>query len=112
MDQTWRVPDEAFDAHYEALISLLDEMIRLLRAEQETFFLDWFEKDRAGIVGGRTHSVQHLLAAYGGAGSINDVLFQDHGTQRKFERLRHEIHEHAYAMLAELDEGGYYVSKR
>lgn len=82
---------ETFDAHYQALLKSLDEMIPLLRSEGDALFAEWFEKDRAKIVGGKTRGLQHLLSAYGGAGSINDTIFQERGKQRRFERLRSEI---------------------
>lgn len=109
--QTLRVA-ETFDAHYEALLKSLDEMIPLLRSEHEALFAEWFEQDRAKIAGGKTRALQHLLSAYGGAGSINDTVFQERGKQRRFEKLRSEIHKHALAMLSELDESGYYINKR
>lgn len=102
----------SFDTHYEALIKALDEMVALLRAEGDTLFADWFDVDRKKIAAGETRALQHLLSAYGGAGSINDTVFQDRSTMKKFERLRSEIWKHADAMLRELDEGGYYISKR
>lgn len=102
----------SFDNHYEALIKALDDMVPLLRSEGDTLFADWFEGDRKNIAAGKTRALQHVLSAYGGAGSINDSVFQDRSTMKKFERLRSEIWKHADAMLRELDEGGYYVNKR
>lgn len=103
---------EDFEAHYQALDKAIGEFLVLLRAANETMFADWFEKDRARISAGKTRALQHLVSAYGGAGSINDILLEDARAQKRFSKLRSEIWHHADAMLQELDEGGYYAAKR
>jgi hypothetical protein len=47
--------------------------------------------------------LQHLLSAYGGAGSINDLLFDDAALNMEFGKVRTEVWKHATAMLRELD---------
>lgn len=103
---------EDFEAHYQALNKALEECLVMLRTANETLFVDWLETDRAKIANGKTRALQHLLSAYGGAGSINDVLLEDARAQRRFSKLRSEIWKHADAMLRELDEGGYYAPHR
>jgi hypothetical protein len=99
--------DEDFDAHYNALLKSLDEMVPLLRAGGEDFFADWLAQDREKIEAGKTSAVEHLLGAYGGMGSIND-LFLEH----RPAKLRSEIWRHADAILSALDDGGHYAARR
>jgi len=101
-----------FDSRYQALLKAIDECVAVLREANESQFADWLENDRAKIVTGKTRALQHLLSAYGGAGSINDILLEDSRAQKRFSKLRSEIWKQADAMLRELDQGGYYVSKR
>ena len=94
---------EDFDAHYRQLLDALDDAVALLRSAGETQFADWLEKDRTLIAGGKTRALQHLLSAYGGAGSINDLLFEDAALNKKISKARTEVWKHASAMLRELD---------
>ena len=92
-----------FDRSYQRLLSAIDEAVLLLRSAGETQFADWLASDRPKIAAGKTRALQHLLSAYGGAGSINDILIADQAQKRKFGDLRTRISTHAKAMLRELD---------
>jgi hypothetical protein len=92
-----------FDAHYRLLLESLDKAVALLRHAGDTQFADWLDKDRTLIGDGKTHALQHLLSAYGGAGSINDLLFEDAALNKDFTKVRTEVWKHAAAMLRELD---------
>src|SRR2546423_11497543 len=63
-----------FDMRYQSLLKAIDECVAILRSANETFFADWLENDRARIATGKTRALQHLLSAYGGMGSINDII--------------------------------------
>lgn len=100
-----------FDTRYRDLLKAIDECVVVLREANESQFADWLANDRAKIAAGKTRALQHLLSAYGGAGSINDVLLGDSHAQKRFRELKSEIWKQAHAMLLELDEGGYYTTK-
>ncbi|TMD34757.1 MAG: hypothetical protein E6I89_15960 [Chloroflexi bacterium] len=101
-----------FEARYLSLLKAIDECVAMLRAADESQFADWLELDRSKIADGKTRALQHLLSAYGGAGSINDILLEDPRAQMRLTRLRNEIWKQADAMLRELDEGGHYLRGR
>jgi len=101
-----------FDTHFQSLGKAIVECVSLLRASDETQFADWLEGDQLKIANGKTRALQHLLSAYGGMGSINDILLEDPQAQKRFRKLKSEIWKHADAMLRELDEGGYYINTR
>jgi hypothetical protein len=94
---------DAFDRHYKQLLDRLDEAITLLRGVGETQFSEWLAKDRPRIASRKTSALHHLMSAFGGAGSINDILFDDDRLNRRFGKLRTEIWQHAQAMLREID---------
>lgn len=98
-----RLVTAPFDLHYKQLLERLDDAIELLREAGETQFADWLAKDRPRIAQGKTRALHHLMSAYGGAGSINDILFEDGSLNKKFGKLRTEIWQHAEAMLKEID---------
>lgn len=90
----------------------IEECVAMRRVANESQFADWLENDRAKIMIGKTRALQHLLSAYGGVGSINDILLENASAQKRFSKLRNEIWKHADAMLRELDEGGFYSGSR
>lgn len=94
---------DEFDAHYRQLLDALDNCVALLRGAGETQFANCLDKDRTLIANGKTRALQHLLSAYGGAGSINDLLFEDDALNKEFIKVRTEVWKHAAAMLRELD---------
>jgi len=58
----------------EALASLLDEVSALLRTYNEWRWADWLDTDARRIRGQDFYGIEHLLSAYGGMGSLNDVV--------------------------------------
>ena len=54
---------------------LLAQAIALLEAHGERTWAGWLRDDRARILGGDQGGVTHLLAAFGGMGSLNDIVF-------------------------------------
>jgi hypothetical protein len=55
------------------LLRVLDELGSLLRAWDEDRWADWIERDRRLIADGHPDALGHLLAAFGGMGSLRDV---------------------------------------
>ena len=80
----------------------------LLRRRGDTLFAEWLEGDRAKIAAGKTGALVHLLGAFGGMGSLNDVVFDDLHEGERFRKLTGAIWANAKAMLEELDEGRHY----
>ena len=55
------------------LISALDETVALLNRHGATHWAKWFERDRELVAKGDFFGVEHLLTAFGGMGSFNDL---------------------------------------
>ncbi|PLC43419.1 hypothetical protein C0Q88_01445 [Ralstonia pickettii] len=90
---SWRV---------ETLTKLLDEAAALLRAYEQTGWAEWLAKDAMRIRCRDGYGIEHLLSAYGGMGSLNDVVLQrsngvevtmDFNDNERFSKLRSEIYE-------------------
>src|SRR5262249_9222640 len=56
------------------LLDALDAAVALLRRYGKTMWADWLEQDRARIQNGDRYGVEHVLQAFGGMGSLNDVV--------------------------------------
>lgn len=85
----------------ENIVDLLDEAATLLRAYDQTGWADWLAKDAKRIRALDTYGIEHLLSAYGGMGSLNDVVLQrvngvdvtvDSNDNERFDKLRSEIY--------------------
>lgn len=94
------------------LVRALDEAINLLASVGETHWTEWLDCDRRRIVVRDAYGLEHLLQAFGGMGSFNDVLLHhvnghvgDEATLRaandRLEGLRSEIFESATDLLRE-----------
>ena len=60
------------------LIAILAELISLLNSDDETHWSAWMAEAKRRLEGEDVSGVQHLLSAYGGMGSFNDlILCQD-----------------------------------
>lgn len=57
----------------DELLRVLDELGRLLRKWEEDSWADWIERDRRLIDDGHPDALGHLLAAFGGMGSLRDL---------------------------------------
>jgi len=62
------------DTEENELLRVLDELVRLLRTWDEDHWADWVERDRRLIADGHPDALGHLLAAFGGMGSLNDLV--------------------------------------
>lgn len=63
------------DEDVTRLVTVLEEMANLLEGHSERDWADWISKDIAWIRRGDGYGVLHLLSAFGGMGSLNDVVF-------------------------------------
>ena len=57
------------------LAILMDEMVAILRAHGEETWAEWVEYDAALIRNRDARGAEHFLAAFGSAGSLNDLIF-------------------------------------
>lgn len=55
------------------LLRVLHELEVLLRKWNEDRWADWIDRDRRLIADGHPDAIGHLLAAFGGAGSLRDL---------------------------------------
>ena len=56
-----------------SLLSLLEEAASLLRKHKVDHWANWLERDAQLIRGLDFYGVEHLLSAFGGMGSLNDL---------------------------------------
>ena len=75
------------------LLSILDELIALLRESDETHWSAWLEQDRRLIANGDFYGVEHLLRAFGGMGSFNDVALGEAEKNAKLDVLRGALYD-------------------
>lgn len=57
------------------LADALDELAQFLAAHSAPFWADWISKDAARVRQGDGYGVTNFLSAFGGMGSLNDLLF-------------------------------------
>ena len=56
------------------LIALLDELAVVLRKLDHANWADWMMESARSLQAGSFSGITHLLGAYGGMGSFNDIL--------------------------------------
>ncbi|SRR5258707_11255836 len=69
----------ASKASPEQLVASLDQAVVRLRSLHQERWANWLERDRNLIASGDFFGVTHLLSAFGGSGSISDLLFPVQG---------------------------------
>lgn len=65
---------DEFDARVARLLATMEEAAALLRAHGQPGWATWLERDLYRIADGDRGGIEHLLSAYGGMGSLNDVV--------------------------------------
>jgi hypothetical protein len=71
------------------LLRVLDELASLLRTWDENRWADWIERDRRLICDGHPDALGHLLAAFGGMGSLRDLTIHPaNGHESAEDRVR------------------------
>ncbi|MFL1524684.1 DUF6966 domain-containing protein [Pseudomonas sp. O230] len=58
----------------EELIRILDQLATLLESDGDTHWRFWMSKARALLLGSDYSGIEYLLSAYGGMGSLNDLI--------------------------------------
>ncbi len=57
------------------LASLIEQTAELLKAHGEEHWADWMEADARAIRARDAWGLDHFLAAFGGSGSLRDLIF-------------------------------------
>ena len=80
------------------LLSILDELVALLRSSDEMPWSAWLEKDRRLIANGDFYGADHLLRAFGGMGSFSDVALGEPIRDAKLEIPRGALYDCAASL--------------
>ncbi|MGX5173937.1 DUF6966 domain-containing protein [Aliikangiella sp. IMCC44653] len=67
------------------LIDILDKMVTLLKQDQESHWSAWMESSKRRLQNSDYSGVEHLLNAYGGMGSFNDLIIGQQMIDGKFK---------------------------
>jgi hypothetical protein len=94
-----------FDERYERLLRTLSQLADLLGIHDERRWATWISTDRVRIENGQRYGLEHLLGAYGGMGSFNDVLLADTSANAQLRHLSSDAYADASALLRDLDRG-------
>lgn len=111
------VRDQETDQHLGALEGALDETIGLLERYGEDQWAGWLRTSRSRLATGDAYGLDHLLQAFGGMGSFNDLaLMRANGHQidpahegevnDRLIKLRSDIWTEANALRQALNRGG------
>lgn len=98
----------------ERLLGVLSELVGLLQAHGERHWSAWLSSDLEGLRRGDGECLDHLLSAYGGMGSLNDLFIcrsNGHDIRAEDRRavndrlwdLREQVAESARAVRATLN---------
>jgi hypothetical protein len=103
--------DGDMDADVARLADALDELASLLAAHDEPFWADWVGQDARWVRNGDGFGVTHFLSAFGGMGSLNDLVLgpidadgagsDSSDLHERFDRLRRAAWEAARALARE-----------
>ncbi|WP_348772795.1 DUF6966 domain-containing protein [Pseudomonas hormoni] len=58
----------------EQLIDVLDQLATVLESDGATHWSQWMRKARAHLMNSDYYGIEYLLSAYGGMGSLNDLV--------------------------------------
>jgi hypothetical protein len=97
------------DHEAAALLLALVEAIAFLKDWNKAHWVEWLEADAARIRRGDAYGVDHLLGAFGGIGSLNDLVITQMngddvaeadvpGVNERLDDLRDRVWRHAQAL--------------
>ena len=86
------------------LLTVLSETIALLKKHGETHWAQWLEKDKALIEHSDAAGLDHLLSAFGGMGSLNDVFICQSNDHDITEQETSFVNNRLYALRSRLYE--------
>jgi len=58
----------------QELVSVLEELTSLLESDGDSHWSNWMQKAKARLLNSDYSGVEYLLSAYGGMGSLNDLV--------------------------------------
>ena len=64
----------SFDERFDRLLTDMDRLATLLSAYGETHWAEWIRRDSEKLGRHQLHGLESLLSAFGGMGSLNDVV--------------------------------------
>lgn len=67
------MPDPV-DSLVDSLMESMSLLIEVLRLHDEPFWANWMSEDMRAVDHGDARALDHILAAYGGMGSVNDLI--------------------------------------
>jgi predicted sugar kinase len=85
------------------LLPALDDAARLLREHGHAHWAQWLDSARDWIANGDLHGVTHLLSAFGGMGSLGDVMLADADANERLRALTGSLYELAAAIQRTAD---------
>jgi hypothetical protein len=108
------VNDDDFERRLADLLATLDDASALLAKHGAQHWADWLREDRERISNHDRHGLEHLLMAFGGMASLNDLVFHplngnasgeglDGWDNDELDALRSKIFRNATALRHELD---------
>lgn len=74
------------DDAYDSLLEALDEALGRLRRAGETHWQRWLQRGRDQVASGDANGIDHLLSAFGGMGSFNDLTLSQPGSDQAWLR--------------------------
>lgn len=86
------------DAQVARLVVILDALVPILERSSEPRWAAWLARDAARIRNGDGGGVTHLLRAFGGMGSLSDVVLADPVLDGRLRSLRADAYELAVAL--------------
>ena len=101
-----------FDARYQQLLLDLDQLAALLRKHGEDKWADKIVKDRVGLEAFESKAIEHVLSAFGGMGSFNDVfLHPSNGHSIKEEEVA-EVDDHLADISSQIWSNAKYLKQK
>ncbi len=67
-------PASPRDGKLQELCQSIESLVLLLGSAGETHWNNWLQTDLRRLRSGDTYALQHLLQAFGGMGSLNDLV--------------------------------------
>jgi hypothetical protein len=64
------------DSTLNVLLRAMGDLVGLLKSSGNEHWADWVDRDRQTIAGGDPEGLVHFLSAFGGMGSLNDVVIR------------------------------------
>ncbi len=108
------VNDDDFERRLAELLATLDDASALLAKHGAQHWAGWISENRERIANHDRHGLDHLLMAFGGMGSLNDLVFHplngnasgedpNDWDNDELDALRSKIFRNATALRHELD---------